>query len=104
MNTAVVNVKVEPEVKRQAQKVADELGLSLSAIIKGYLKELIRTKTVTFSANKEEPTDYLLQSLKESEEDIKAGYVSPTFTNAEDAIEWLNDPQAKYANNIRKEV
>lgn len=100
MNTAVVNVKVNPKVKREAKKVAEKLGLSLSSLINGYLRHLIKTKTVTFSL-KEEPSEYMIQALKESKADIKAGRVSPTFTNAKDAIAWLNDPKRKYVNQLR---
>lgn len=103
MNTAVVNVKVNPTVKKQAQKVAEELGLSLSALINGFLKHLVRTKAVTFSAS-EEPTPYLLRALKESKEDIKAGRVSPTFTNARDAIAWLNRKDKRYARQVLQKV
>lgn len=100
MNTAVVNVKVNPKVKKDAQKVAERLGLSLSSLINGYLRHLIKTETVTFSL-KEEPSEYMIQALKESKADIKAGRVSPTFTNAKDAIAWLNNPKKKYANQLR---
>src|SRR3989338_8383991 len=75
MNSAVVNVKIDPKLKKRAQKVASDLGFSLSSLINAYLKELTRTKTVTFSTRKEEPSEYLIQSLKESAEDIKAGQV-----------------------------
>lgn len=100
MNTAIVNVRVETALKKQAQKVASELGISLSAIIHGFLKQLVKTKTVTFSAS-EEPTKYLIDTLKESKEDIKAGRVSPTFTNAKDALAWLNNPHKKYARKVQ---
>lgn len=100
MNTAVVNVKVNPQVKKEAQKVAEDLGFSLSALINGYLKQLIRNKTIVFSSVEEEPTDYLLESLRESQEDIKTGRVSPTFKNANDAITWLNNPKKKYASKV----
>lgn len=88
MNTAVVNVKVDPVIKRKAQRVAGEMGLSLSALVNGFLKHLIKTKTVTFSAS-EEPTPYLLRALKESKEDIKAGRVV-SFKNSKDALTYLD--------------
>jgi addiction module RelB/DinJ family antitoxin len=88
MNTAVVNVKVAPKVKRQARAVAEELGFSLSALVNAYLKELIRTKKVSFSTH-EEPTDYLLNTLKESREDIKAGR-TVGFESAGEAVEYLD--------------
>ena len=97
MNTAVINIKTEVSTKKQAQRIASELGVSLSSIINAYLKQFVRTRRIEFDL-REEPSDYLLQSLKESQEDIKAGRVPPKFTNAEDAIKWLNNPKAKYQN------
>lgn len=48
MNT-VINVKIKKEVKVRVQKVASALGLSLSAIINAYLRQLARNKEVRFS-------------------------------------------------------
>ncbi len=97
MNTAIINIKINPEEKKEAQRVAEELGMPLSIIIKGFLKEFVRTQRVNFSTA-EEPSDYLIASLKAAEEDIKAGRVSPTFDNAKDAIAWLNDPKRDNEN------
>lgn len=99
MNTAVINVKVSPDLKAQAQDLAEELGFSLSSLINACLKQMIRTKTVSFNVA-EEPTDYLLKALKRSKEDIKKGRVSPSFDNSKDAIKWLNSPNKRYANKI----
>ncbi len=89
MNTAVINIKTNPEIKAQAKQVAEELGFNLSSLINAYLRQLVKTKTVNFSVSDEVPTEYLLNMLKESEEDIKKGRVSPFFSNADDAIDWL---------------
>ena len=104
MNTAVVNVKVDPLVKRQAQKTAHELGFSLSALVNGFLKQLIKTKAVTFGAISEEPTEYMLQALKESRENIKAGRISPAFADAKEAIAWLNRKDKSYARQVFKKI
>lgn len=90
MNTAVVNIKVNPLVKKEAQKVAEELGFSLSALINGYLKQLVRNKTIVFSSLEEEPTDYLLESLHESGKDIKAGRVV-SFSSSDKAMGYLDE-------------
>lgn len=103
MNTAVVNVKINPAVKKEAQKVAGEMGLSLSAVINGFLRHFVKTREISFSAA-EEPSNYLIESLKEAEQDIKKGRVSPTFNNARDAIAWLNNPKRKYVNQLRQKV
>lgn len=99
-NTAVINIRTEADLKTQAQEIAANLGFSLSSLINGFLKHLVRTKSISFNATVEEPSDYLIQALKESEADRIAGRTSPTFDNANDAIAWLNDPNRKYANQI----
>ncbi len=98
MNTAVVNVKVNPKIKKQAQKGAEDLGLSLSSVVNAYLRQLIKTRRVEFSDVRLELTPWAKRMLRESEKDVKAGRVSPSFKNAKDAIAWLNDPIARYEN------
>ena len=99
MSYSIVSTKVDPQTKKEAMETAAELGMPLSVIIKAFLKQFIRTKSVSFSAYlEEEPSDYMIQELKKSEEDVKAGRVSPSFTNAKDALTWLDDPNATYAN------
>ena len=88
MNTAVINVKVNPTLKAEVQALAKDLGLSLSSLINAYLKHLVRTKTVIFSTS-EEPNDYLLQILKKSKNDIRAGRVV-SFKNANEALSYLD--------------
>lgn len=89
MNTAVIITKTDPEIKLEAQKVAKELGFNLSTLVNGWLRQLIKTKTVTFSASDEEPSEYLLSLMKQAEEDYKKGNTSPAFRTGKDAVEWL---------------
>lgn len=89
MNTEVINLRVEPDLKRKAKKLAQELGITLSGLMSGLLTHAIRTKTVTFSAAKEIPSDYLIEMIKESEEDIKKGRVV-SFKKPKDALDYLD--------------
>lgn len=94
MNTAVINIRTDFGLKSAAQKVAEELGFSISSLVNAYLKQLVKTKTVHFS-EAEEPSDYLIKLMKEAEEDRRAGRVSPSFDNAKDAIRWLGSSLKK---------
>lgn len=89
MKTAVITVKTDPQVKKQAQQIAKSLGFSLSTLVNAYLKEFIETKTVLFS-KKPELTAYAKKALAESEKNFKDGDHSPPFTNVKDAMKWLN--------------
>lgn len=45
----VINIKTDKDVKKDAQKIASNLGFSLSAIVNAYLKQFVRNKEVYFS-------------------------------------------------------
>jgi|GEM_PF-4882843 len=38
-----LSIKIEPELKKEAQKMADEVGISLSGLVKMLLKNAVRT-------------------------------------------------------------
>ncbi len=90
MYTTTIHVKTDVKTRNEAKKVAEDHGLSLTALINIVLKQVARTKHLTLRLDEEEPSDYLIETLKKSEEDIKAGRVSPEFHNTKDAIAWLN--------------
>ncbi|MBI4118716.1 MAG: type II toxin-antitoxin system RelB/DinJ family antitoxin, partial [Parcubacteria group bacterium] len=46
----VINIKTDKDVKKNAQGVAEELGLSLSAVINAYLRQFVRNKEIHFTA------------------------------------------------------
>jgi len=89
MSNAVVTIKIDPQTKAEAQQAAKELGMPLSVIIKAFLKQFSRTKSVTFSANDEVPNARLQAVMKQAEEDWKAGRHSPIFKTGEEAVAWL---------------
>lgn len=90
MSYQVISVKVDPLTKKEAKHAAGALGLSLSAVLKGFLRQFIKTKTVTFSVADEVPSQYLINAIKKARENRKKGLGSPVFDNAKDAIEYLH--------------
>ena len=71
MAKTLINIKADKEVKKNAQKIADDLGLSLSDVINASLRNFIRTREVRFSAVPE-MTPELERLLGVVEEDIKS--------------------------------
>jgi len=88
MNTTSLHIKIDPAVKERAQKIADELGLSLSSVVKVLLKQFIRTKQLSISL-REIPNAQLRKELQQAEEDIKAGRVI-SFASGKDALDYLD--------------
>lgn len=98
--TTVINFKTDKKIKTQAQKIAEGMGLNLSNVLNIYLRDFVVQKElhIHFHRDESRPSKMLLDAIKESEENIKNGDISPAFSNAKDAIAWLNSKNKKLQN------
>jgi len=89
MSKAVINFKIDSEVKEEAQKLARELGMPLSALVNAQLRELIRTRTLNVSA---EPrmSPYLENIIEGVERDRKIGKNITRTNSLEEALAHLD--------------
>ncbi|MEK7644688.1 MAG: type II toxin-antitoxin system RelB/DinJ family antitoxin [Patescibacteria group bacterium] len=90
MKTAVITLKVESKIKKQAQKAAEEFGISLSSLISGFLSDFIYNKEIKFSRREEIPSQYLIDAIKEAEEERKKGNFY-SFSDSKDALKFLKE-------------
>jgi len=89
MNTAVINFRTDKVVKVQFKKVAEELGLGVSSLLNALMRQVIKTKRVQLDVAEEQPSDYLVRALKQSQKDYDKGdYVS--FDDPKDALKFLD--------------
>lgn len=86
---AIINIKTDPDTKRDLKELADELGLSVSALLNADIRRLIRERRLELDASLE-PTPYLENVIREVEKDRRTGKnISPTFGSAEEMFEHL---------------
>ncbi len=90
MNKTVINIKIDKNLKEEAQKVAKELGLGLGTIINAYLRELTREKRVVFSVFPE-PNDNLKKLLKKIKSEKNNSKKISSSLNYKEAINYLNN-------------
>ena len=84
-----VNLKIDSHVKERAQKRAEELGLSLSAVVNATLSQFARTGELELSVAPR-MTPYLEDLVKEARADYKAGETSGPFSTVDDLMKHLN--------------
>lgn len=90
MKTAILNVKVDENVKQRAQAVASSFGIPLSTLVNAYLIELANTGQVHFSAV-EVMTPKMEQIIEEAHKEIEAGETVGPFSSADEAIDYLKN-------------
>lgn len=83
-----VNLKIDNNVKKQAQKMAEELGLSLSSVVNATLKQFARTGELELSSAPK-ITTALEEIVVEARKDYLDGKTSGPFDNSEDLVKHL---------------
>lgn len=90
MSQTAVTIKIDSQVKKEAQELAKRLGLSLSAIIENNLRTTVRQRRVVFE-DELKLNEKTAKELRQAEIDIKAGRnMSPAFHSYEELEEYLN--------------
>ena len=72
MNQIPVTIKIDADLKQEAQKLAKNLGLSLSAIVENKLRQAVRERRIVFE-EEPAPNARTAKLLRDIEEDIRAG-------------------------------
>lgn len=91
MNT-VLNVKIDPVLKKRAQSTAKALGLPMSIVVAASLRDFVNTRTITISDSpklKPEIETELLAMSANAKADNFDDY-SPAFENLETSFKWLD--------------
>jgi addiction module RelB/DinJ family antitoxin len=71
MQTAQINLKIEPQLKKKSQAVAQKLGFNLSNVLRAFLINFTDKQEINFSLKKEERA---LSSKEFAQGLIKAGH------------------------------
>lgn len=83
-----VNLKIDSSIKKNAQKRAKELGLSLSSVVNATLSQFARTGELELSVAPK-MTPFLENLVKEARTDYEARKLK-VYENADDFIASLN--------------
>jgi antitoxin component of RelBE/YafQ-DinJ toxin-antitoxin module len=84
-------VRIDADLKKEAQASAKQLGLPLSAVVSGFLRSFVATGEITFRAEPRLRPDVEAELLALHDQ-ATAGQreeFSPQFDQAADAIAWL---------------
>ena len=86
----VLNVKTDKDIKDRAQALAKHLGIPLSTVVNAHLKSFIESGE--FKVTREPGLrPAVIKELNRAIKEVRAGKnMSPRFTTAANALEWLN--------------
>ena len=96
-NTALVQVKIEPELKIEVEKYLNDFGLDISTAVRVYFKKIVAEQRIPFRIgrilNKKEPSyvpnEAFAKYLDEAREDIKNDKDILRFSSNDEALSYL---------------
>jgi len=86
-NTTNLNIRIDEELKRQADAIFSELGLNMSTAINMFLRYAVRYGGIPFELRVEKPNAETLAAIDDVNNNRN---MSKTFTSVDDLIEDLN--------------
>ena len=89
MNMANVNVRIDNKTKSEAEMVFSQIGLTPTAAINLFYKQVIRTNSIPFELKADIPNESTLKAIAEVEEMEKNPDSSKGFDNVEELMEDL---------------
>ncbi len=87
----MLSIKTDSKLKKEAQKVAKEMGLPLSVLVNQNLRELVSLRRITFTAPLV-PNAKTAKILNKALKEIKAGEYKkwPTFETGQEMDRYLD--------------
>lgn len=85
----MLNIKIDPQLKKRAQKVAMSIGLPLGTVTNLLLRRFVDEKSIHV-AESYVPNVRLRRAIREDEKDYRAGKFEGPFDNAKDLVKSLN--------------
>lgn len=89
MDMANINVRIDEKVKKAAEKVFNEVGITASTAINMFYKQVIRTNSIPFEIKAEVPNKKTLKALKEVEDMEKHPDKSRSYKNVDELMKDL---------------
>ena len=89
MSSTLLQLKIDPELKKVLKMIADYKGISVSSLPKMFLTEHSRQERLKMLTENGMTIEQEMEILRREDEAERGINVSPAFDNAGDAINYL---------------
>lgn len=86
---ANVNIRIDSEIKKKAEEVFRNLGLTPTSAITLFYIQAIRTNSIPFALIVEKPNATTMKAIEEAEEDMKNPSKSKIYKSVDELMEDL---------------
>ena len=88
--TDTLNIRIEPNLKREAEKTLDDLGMNVADAVTIFLKQVVLTESIPFEIKKPKYNQETVEAIKEALDIIKNPENYKSFNSVDELMEELN--------------
>lgn len=85
---AIINIRVNEDIKKEAENIYKEIGLNMSTAINLFLRKCILEHGIPFDLKL--PNKETLEAIEETEKILNEKIKRPVYSNVDDLFEELN--------------
>lgn len=85
-----INIRIEPELKKEAEETLDYLGLTMAEAIKLFLKQVTLTDSIPFKIEKPKYNKETLEAMKEAKAIMENPEEYKAYSSVNELMEDLN--------------
>ena len=85
-----ISIRIDDNVKKEAENVCKDIGISLSSAINIYLKRIGRERRIPFELTAEIPNAKTLAAMKETEEILTHPENYKSYSSCEEILKEVN--------------
>ena len=89
MATVNMSIRMDTELKRQAEAMLSEMGLNMTTAMNIFLKQVVRQGKIPFEISLNQPNAETLEAMEEVEAMKKNPLLGKTYTNVHDMMREL---------------
>ncbi len=83
------NIKIDPELKKEAQELFNELGMNLTTAVNIFLAQAVREQAIPFKVGMDIPNEETKAAIKEVEEMIADPSKGKSFNDVDTMMKEL---------------
>lgn len=87
MTSVSTNIKIDPELKEQAQDLFESLGMNLTTAVNIFLRQSVREQAIPFRIGEPVPNAETLQAIRDARRGVG---LSRGFTSVKELMEDLD--------------
>ena len=100
--TDVINIRVEPELKKEVEETLNDLGMNIADAVTVFLKQVVLTEGIPFMIRKPKYNKENIEAINEAQEILKNPEKCKKYDNVQELLEDLNSEEYQIQNRGNK--